>query len=99
MASMNDLPRLLQEDPSIREDFLNTVVGFLQRHNIQVNPDEIQGIELNDDARGYLLRSPQAGSLGSFPTGGLQTSQLRPGGTVSIVWTTEGNSRSSSFWV
>ncbi len=99
MASMNDLSKLLQENPAVREDFLKTIVGFLQRHNIQVNPDEIKGFELNDDARGYLgSLSPTGGtSLGTFPTGGIQP--LRSPGSVSIIWSTEGNSRSSTFWV
>ena len=92
MASMDDLPRLLQENEAIRNDFLETILGFMQRHNITVQAEDLKGVQVTGDVAGFI-ENPQA-----FIGAGLaKPTEIRR--SVNLVYTTEGNSRSRTFWV
>lgn len=53
---LEDLPRLLAEDPAVREDLISTLVGFCERHSIEATPAELVGLtEVGDDVSGYGL--------------------------------------------
>lgn len=99
---MDDLPRLLQENEEIRNDFLATILGFMQRHNITINQEDLKGVELTGDVAGFATGGLLPGS-GLIDVGGISRtfSPLRTGGagTVAIVYTTQGDSRSRTFWV
>ncbi len=98
MPTMDDLPKLLQENEAVRNDFLATMVGFLQRQGITVTEDDIKGVALSGDVRGYV------GPGGALDLAGLagHPGHLQPtAGTLapSLVYTTTGNNRSRTFWI
>lgn len=60
MPRMRDLPRLLDENPQMREDFIAMLASFFERHHIEVTPEDLQGAE---DVVGYLFSTDFIGPL------------------------------------
>jgi hypothetical protein len=58
MATLDELPRMLQEDPQVREDFLSTLSQFCKRHGIDAAPSDFVGLagEGSDDTAGHVAR-------------------------------------------
>ncbi len=98
MASINDLPQILSENPQAREELMSLLVGFCAKHGIEINTQDATQVD-NDEVRGYILGVP---SLGAQPQlGSAQTRQIlaRPGGNVALVYDHTGSSTSRTFWV
>jgi hypothetical protein len=65
---MRDLPRLLDENPQMREDFVGMLASFFERHHIEVTPEDLGEA---DDIVGYVF-GPHA------PTTSTETSAQQP---------------------
>ncbi len=58
MATLDSLPKLIGENPEVREDFLSTLVAFCQRHGIEAAPEDFIGLSegLEPDTGGHVLQ-------------------------------------------
>ncbi|MGH2588627.1 MAG: hypothetical protein ACRDJE_27195, partial [Dehalococcoidia bacterium] len=56
---MPDLPRLLDENPQMRADFIMMLASFFERHHIEVSPDDLGEA---DDIVGYVFGSHTPGT-------------------------------------
>lgn len=69
MATLDSLPKLIEESPQVREDFLSTLIAFCQRHGIEAAPEDFVGLSEGPavDTGGHVLQA--TGVQGA--TGGL----------------------------
>jgi hypothetical protein len=73
MATLRDLPRILDEDPAVRQDLASMLVAFCARRGIDVKAEELAGQNITDEAvSGYILSLPP----GETPPGVDQLPQL-----------------------
>ncbi len=97
MASLDDLPKILAENPQAREELMSLLSGFCQRYGVELNTQDATQVD-NDEVRGYILGAP---SLGSQPALGRQPNigALRPGGGVALIYDVTGSGTSRTFWI
>ncbi len=98
MASIEDLPRVLAENPAAREELLSMLVGFCAKHGIELNTQEATQVD-NDEVRGYILGVPSLGQQPQLSGAQLRQVLARPGGNVALVYDHTGSSTSRTFWV
>jgi hypothetical protein len=56
MANLNDLPRMIAENPQVREDLISTLVAFCHKHGIDATPEDFVGLnEGTADTSGHAL--------------------------------------------
>jgi hypothetical protein len=51
---MDDLPRLFNENPEIREEFISMLTDFCHRHGIEASPDDLVGLGGETEVQGYV---------------------------------------------
>jgi hypothetical protein len=68
MATLDDLPRMVSENPQVREDLISTLAAFCQRHGIEAAPEDFIGLAGGDDTTGHALEgsTPSVGSVAVF---------------------------------
>ena len=98
MASLDDLSKMLEDRPDVREDFVSTLLGFFQRHGIEVNANDIKGFQVSEEARGYLS-ALEGGVPGALGAGLVPQARTISPGSVSVVIYRDGSSTSRWIWV
>jgi hypothetical protein len=57
MATLDDLPKLIAENPQVREDLLSTLTAFCRRHGIEATPEDFVGLGGSpEDTGGHALQ-------------------------------------------
>ncbi len=97
MASIDDLPKILAENPQAREDLITLLTEFCARHGIELNTQDATQVD-NEEVRGYILGAP---SLGGLPA--LGKPQALPGarlpGGVALIYDSTGSGTGRTFWI
>ena len=69
MATLDDLPRLLAENPALREDFIATLLSFCERHGIDASAQDFAVVSEGDDTQGQTLGIGGFGGIGGISGG------------------------------
>lgn len=59
MATLDDLPRMLDEQPAVRDDLISALLGFCARQGVEVSSDELIAQNITDEQiSGYRFTLP-----------------------------------------